>query len=118
MIAGFFGLWLLLEAACSTTGDPTPAAAGNGKPLFDAICARCHGRDGHGGVAAVDGGPRPRDFTDAAFQRDRTDAQIRDAIVKGRAGGAMPPFGTSFSAGDLDGLVRQVRSFRSGEETR
>lgn len=88
-----------------------------GKALFQSVCARCHGREGRGGVAQGSA-PAPRDFTDATFQRTRTDAQIRETIVHGRAGGAMPPFGTAFTAEELDALVQQVRAFGAPEERR
>ena len=89
-----------------------------GKALFESVCARCHGREGRGGVAQGPGTPAPRDFTDATFQRTRTDAQIRETIVHGRAGGAMPPFGTAFTAEELDALVQQVRAFGAPQERR
>ena len=99
----------LLVAGCSSSSAP-PKPSGRGRALYGSVCARCHGADGKGGAAQA-AAVKPRDFTDATFQHARTDAQIRDAIVKGRAGGAMPPFGTTFTDEELDGLIQQVRSF-------
>lgn len=94
-------------AGCRRAESEEPARA---EALFAGICARCHGADGRGGVAP-DGGVAPRNFTDPAFQRTRNDADIRRAIVKGRANGAMPAFGRTFTAAQIEALVKQVRAF-------
>lgn len=88
-----------------------------GKALFESVCARCHGRDGRGG-APVAGGITPRNFADPTFQRTRTDPLIRDAIVKGRSNGAMPPFGTTFTDEELGALVQHIRAIGAREENR
>ncbi len=99
--------WLVLVlAACggkAAADDPHIAE------LFAGVCGRCHGPDGRGGVAEP-GRPAPRNFRDAAFQADRTDAELRAVIVNGKGGG-MPPFAATFSAAEIDGLVGVVRSF-------
>lgn len=64
---------------------PDPAAAA--RQLFRVKCSVCHGQGGAGdgpGGAALN--PKPRVFTDAAWQASATDAQIREIIVKGGAG--------------------------------
>jgi mono/diheme cytochrome c family protein len=76
---------------------------------FTTICARCHGNDGKGGVPAAEGSIAPRNFCDAAFQRGRTDQQLKQVIRQGK--GAMPAFGNLFSDSDLQGLVLKIRSF-------
>jgi mono/diheme cytochrome c family protein len=98
-------LVLVFLAACGrAAADDTHAAE-----LFAAVCGRCHGPDGRGGLAEP-GKPAPRNFRDAAFHAARSDGDIRAVIVNGK-GGAMPPFGATFSAAEIDGLVARVRSF-------
>ena len=68
---------------------------------FKAKCARCHGREGDGG------GPEselqsipPRDLTDAAYMRTRTDGQLFYQILAGGAGRSpMPAFGPGSDQG-------------------
>lgn len=115
MIRAIAILLALLALGCGTGG--ASAGSGESRALFGSVCARCHGPEGHGG-APTGNGPAPRNFTDPEFQRARTDAQIREAIVEGRSNGAMPAFGTTFKAEELDGLVALVRSFGAREETR
>jgi mono/diheme cytochrome c family protein len=96
----------------STTGCQRKQTGGDGqaeaKHLYDSICARCHGRDGRGGVPAAEGQPAPRNFQDAAFQADRTDAQLAQAIKQGK--GPMPPFGALFDETQTALLVAYIRS--------
>lgn len=100
-------VWLLtFTAGCSAVKAPPPPA--DGKRLFAAVCARCHGEDGRGGVP-LDAGIAPRNFRDAAFQRDRTDEQIMKAIVDGK-NDAMPGFGQTFNPSQLRALVAYIRT--------
>lgn len=77
--------------------------------LFDSICAKCHGRDGRGGVPAAEGQPAPRNFRDAAFQTEHSDAQLAQVIKQGK--GPMPPFGALFDDAQTALLVSYIRSF-------
>jgi mono/diheme cytochrome c family protein len=81
-----------------------------GEQIFSAICSRCHGAEGFGGV----GKPPPRNFHDAAFQASRTDADIMNDIHNGRSNGAMPAFGKTFTDEQVRQLVAKVRSFNPG----
>jgi mono/diheme cytochrome c family protein len=68
----------------SANGDDATARA---RDMFESTCATCHGSAGRGdGPAARALSVRPRDYTDPAWQRTITDAQIRDVIIKGGAG--------------------------------
>jgi mono/diheme cytochrome c family protein len=110
-------IFALVLAACDGSGVADARSdelAAQGKILYGAACARCHGAEGRGGAPTA-GGPAPRDFSDVGFQKARTDAQIRDAIVKGRSKGAMPPFGDTFTPDDLDALVAHLRKLGSRE---
>jgi mono/diheme cytochrome c family protein len=77
--------------------------------LFNVSCAGCHGRDGKGqGVARPPGAQLP-DFTSADFQKQRTDAQLIQAIREGR--GMMPGFGKQVNDQGLAALVAHVRAY-------
>jgi len=82
--------------------------------LFDSVCARCHGRDGRGGVPSAEGQPPPRNFCDAAFQASRSDAELEQAIRAGR--GPMPPFGALFDDEQLTLLVAYIRGFNPAKQ--
>jgi mono/diheme cytochrome c family protein len=89
---------------------------------FRSKCARCHGVDGNGGgeEAQAQEVP-PRDFTDAAFMRTRTDGQLFYQIWAG--GGdrcAMPAYGPGSDHGwneeKIWGMVAFVRRFSKPRE--
>lgn len=110
---------ILTLAACgallaAAAGCEKKADAAQGRDLFAATCARCHGADGNGGLALFDGGPSPRNFRDHAFQKDRTDEQIKLTIMNGKGSG-MPAFGATFTEAQLYALVAHVRSLDSGD---
>jgi len=77
----------------------------------------CHGESGKGdGAAAAALNPKPRDYTDAAWQKATTDAQIKDAIARGGAAvGKSPLMPAQPDLADkpevLDGLVKIIRGF-------
>jgi len=84
-------------------------------PTYEARCVTCHGARGRAdGIAGLSLRPRPRDFADAAWQRATNDLRIRDVIHDGGfAHGLSPamPAQPDLNAGDVDALVRCVRSF-------
>jgi mono/diheme cytochrome c family protein len=107
-LASLGGGALALQAGCKGSGGGEGGPAET-KRLFDSACGKCHGSDGRGGVPAAEGLAPPRNFADPAFQASRTDAQLREVIVKGK--GQMPPFGKLFDEPQLDQLVAHVRGF-------
>lgn len=99
------------------------SALGGGTPderasrYFKGICAGCHGLGGLGnGSAAAALNPRPRNFTDRAWQASVTDAHIRTTILKGGAAvgksALMPPQpGLGEDPQTLEALVKLVRGY-------
>lgn len=80
-----------------------PAADGNA--LYAAKCAICHGKDGRGTPNwRAKGQP---DFTNADWQKSRTDAQFTASIKNGK--GKMPAF--KLGDADIAALVAKVRAF-------
>lgn len=105
-----------------STGPATGTAAGPidmaaGKKLYDERCAPCHGTSGKGdGAAAAALNPKPRNYSDKAWQASVTDEQIKKAIIYGGAAIGKSPIMPS--SPDLDSkpevvnaLVKQVRDF-------
>ena len=78
--------------------------------LFVQRCAKCHGEDGK---AQTPKGQKmmARDFTDAEFQKGKTDAQLIDSVTNGTEKD-MPPFGKVLSSDEIETLVKEdVRGF-------
>ncbi len=125
----------VLAGACGKNSQPPPPSTGSplaekesgpsapaGQPsqaqaMFNTVCVMCHGPDGTGnGPAAASLNPKPRNYTDPAWQASVTDDQIKDIILKGGAGvGKSPMMPGQPQLGDhpdvLDGLVKIIRGF-------
>lgn len=103
----------------STTGAATATTAAQppAEDLFKTRCAPCHGESGHGdgpGAAALN--PKPRNYTDVAWQQKVTDEDIKKTILYGGAAvgksAAMPANPDLDGKPELDELVKTVRSFK------
>lgn len=103
----------------SATGTAAAAAGGDDpKAYFKMKCVVCHGENGGGdgpGGAALD--PKPRNFTDAAWQGGVKDDEIKKAILEGGAAvgkSAAMPGNPDLRAKPalLDALVKHVRSLK------
>jgi cytochrome c551/c552 len=80
----------------NTIGESGPTPAQQAKLLFDNVCSTCHGLDGTGnGPASESLNPKPRNYTDAAWQSATTDDDLKKIIVEGGQAvgksGMMPP---------------------------
>jgi len=129
---------LLVCAACSKNNEPPPPSSGapgaptesgpkgktpTGAPsekaqnMFMTVCATCHGPNGTGnGPAAETLNPKPRNYTDAAWQASVTDDDLRKIILLGgQAVGKSPMMPANAhlkdDPGTLDGLVQIIRGF-------
>lgn len=96
---------------------PAGTAVSAAHNMFMTVCAACHGPDGTGtGPAAESLNPRPRNYTDAAWQASVTDDDIKKIIVEGgQANGksAMMPANPQLRDQPevVDGLVQIIRGF-------
>lgn len=123
-------VWVLagssaLLAACSSGGAASTSSAapnvtatqaadrelseGEAKREYQNRCATCHGDsgkgDGPGGVALS---PKPRDYTDAAWQKSVTDDHIKKTILMGGAAVGKSP--NMPAAPDLESKPRVVEA--------
>jgi cytochrome c553 len=103
--------------AVDTNGGGGSPAEAQAVTIFKARCSTCHGMDGKGnGAAAITLNPKPRNYTDPAWQKSVTDDHIREIIVKGGAAvGKSPNMLANPDLADkpdvVDALVKKVRSF-------
>jgi len=136
VIVSLFSL-SLLAGACDkkqdTGGGTAPAAdqqpatpqvdpVAKAKELFDQVCSTCHGANGKGdGAAAQTLDPKPRNYTDPAWQDSVTDDHIKEVITKGGQAvlnrpSAMTPYGSlpvfKQNPQVLDELVKIIRGFK------
>lgn len=120
-------LLLALPACARKPTGTSPAAAAPppttsyelrlGRVTYQHYCQTCHGDTGAGdGFNAFNLDPRPRDISDPAFQKKKTDAELADAIERGGAGvglsALMPPWGRTLSRREIDQTILYIRSLR------
>lgn len=97
---------LYLLAAC---GERSVDEIKLGDEVFANVCARCHGQDGRGGLAAQNG-VRPRDLTDPYWHASVGDGQIEAIIRTGKT--VMPAFQPALSNESIRAVVGKVRRLR------
>jgi mono/diheme cytochrome c family protein len=104
----------------STTTVVTPSVASpvdEAHTTFKNVCAACHGESGAGdGPAAAALNPKPRNYTDKAWQASVTDDHIKKTILEGGgAVGKSPAMPANPQLTDkpevVDELVRMIRAF-------
>lgn len=97
------------------SGDSKSIALGKEIFFGKGICVSCHGEQGRGdGPNAASFDPGPRDFTNAKWQKLRTDGEIFFAIHEGTQFG-MVAFGESLSEKEIWGLVNYLRTLKKGK---
>jgi mono/diheme cytochrome c family protein len=110
-------LLLAVAAFCLSSSLAQAGDAAAGETRFKQLCASCHGPAGKGdGPAAAALNPKPRNFSDAAWQASVDDQYLRDIITKGGAAMGksplMAPFGASVKDAQLDDVVAYLRSLK------
>lgn len=119
-------LLLLLSACARRPATKVSAAAPPqmpsyelrlGRATFQHYCQTCHGETGAGdGFNAFNLDPHPRDLSDPAFQKKKTNADLADTIQRGGAGvglsALMPPWGRTLSREEIDQTILYVRSLQ------
>ena len=127
MVVGALGLAVLVgcgakkdeppsqPGVADTTGmsDTTSEAGLDQKALGDKIyaerCALCHGPGGKGdGPASAGLDPKPRNHTDGAYMRTRTNKQLLEVIRNGK--GAMPGWNGILTEAEIHAVLKHVRS--------
>ena len=102
-------------AATAAAADADPVA--EAKNIFATRCVTCHGASGKGdGAAASALNPKPRDYTDKAWQASVTDEQLAKAIVEGGAAigkSALMPANPDLKGKDavVAEIVKLIRAF-------
>jgi mono/diheme cytochrome c family protein len=105
-------------AAAPAKAAVTPAMIEQGRAIYKANCAACHGEGGKGdGPAAGALKPPPRDHTDPVYMKTLTDKNLADVIVMGGAikGKPLMPSHPQLRGAELDALVAFVRSLSAGK---
>jgi mono/diheme cytochrome c family protein/uncharacterized membrane protein len=105
------------ESKAHATSQPRAYASSEttvGRALFQQHCVKCHGADG-AGTPARHRQPEIPDFTDSAWQAQRTDAQLLASIQNGK-GKEMPAWRGKISEEQARGLLGHVRAFGSDSE--
>ncbi len=111
-VAGSGAVAATVGGAAMGSGEPPPA-----EKMFMTVCATCHGQDGSGnGPVAESLNPKPRNYTDKAWQASVTDEDLKKIIVGGgHAVGKSPMMPANPGLKDqpevLDGLVQIIRRF-------
>ncbi len=105
------------------SGDTSSPATGGkidmdkAQTMFNERCAACHGTEGKGnGPASAALNPKPRNYTDKAWQASVTDEQLRKTILMGGAAVGKSPIMPASPDLDekpevVDGLINIVRRF-------
>jgi mono/diheme cytochrome c family protein len=91
-----------------------------GKQVFRHYCQTCHGETGAGdGFNAFNVEPHPRDLSDPAFQKVKSNADLTDTIRRGGVGvgltAMMPPWGKTLTPDQIDQVVGYIRSLKRVE---
>jgi len=87
----------------------------DGRRIYTEQCAGCHGDEGRGdGPAAAALVPKPRNFRDSAFWKDRTTAELESVVRSGKPASMMMAFGGALTDAEIAAVVRYVQGFDPG----
>lgn len=109
--------WISVVIMLGVLWPVTAIAAGNGdsekgKDLFRESCRHCHGFAGKGDGEMADYlEPRPSNLASQLTQA-KSDKELKDVILKGRAGTAMVGFEGAFEESQMIDLLAYLRSLK------
>lgn len=97
-----------LEAPSASTSTQQSLLQGDGKALYKAECAACHGNQGRGNGRAGRGmDPRPVDLTTPEFLDETSDEDMFKMIAEGV--GEMDPYRDIFTDEQIQAVIGYVR---------
>jgi mono/diheme cytochrome c family protein len=107
-----------LEAAKNLANpiEATPTVLDRGKELYTLACVACHGVEGRGDGPLTKQTPivpAPRDFTNAVFQRIRSDGELFWVLTHGIHETQMMRMDFFFTDNELWTLIRYLRTLSS-----
>jgi mono/diheme cytochrome c family protein len=97
----------LLIAALVAGASAAQAQQPDGRRIYEQKCAMCHGKNGSPPSFYA---KKVKTLGDAAWQKSRTDAQIRKAIEEGVKGTLMASFKDAYTSEEIEALVRHIRT--------
>src|SRR4051812_31643775 len=99
-----------LIAVLALAGAARAADAPDGAHIYAEQCSGCHGTDGRGdGPAAAGLVPKPRNFRDPAFWKERGPVDVEAIVRSGKPGTMMMAFGNALSDAEITAVVRFVQ---------
>ena len=104
----------LLAIALALLAAPVATFAGDAAQLFTKSCAPCHGKEGQPSPVFEKQGVK--NFTDPAWQKATTDAQIEKTIHEGKKGTMMASFEKQLAPQDIKGLVAYIRKLGAAKK--
>jgi mono/diheme cytochrome c family protein len=105
---------VLALAAAALLTAAAPALADDVAQVFARSCSPCHGKDGHPTPVFEKQGVR--NFTDPAWQKATSDAQIEKTIREGKKGTMMVSFEKQLSPAEIKGLVAYIRKLGNAKK--
>lgn len=109
------------EAAAPKADGAKKFDIADGKKVFEANCASCHGATGKGdGAAAAALNPKPRNFTDAKYMGKRSWDDLHKVVAEGGANtgfsAVMPGWKGILKKNQLDNVLAYVLSLSGNSE--